>query len=218
MARADSAHAPVRAGAGRGLACTAAQPAVLRLAQREIWVRRAVPATVALFAGAFIAITFGMTREAYDRAVTDAFTDIELTAGVVTGNLNGAFRDSLRTDPMAALARAAPSRALARGQQLVVTGAAGDIVAAAPTLSGTNATLTDYLGPSQPLTIFAEKAGVLRINLADGADVLAAVRTLDPPFGQVAIVHPMVAVLAEWQAAAFRATILSICTVLVLIA
>ena len=82
MARADSAHAPVRAGAGRGLACTATQPALLRLARREIWVGRAVRATVALFAGALVAITVVMTREAYDRAVTDAFTDIELTAGI----------------------------------------------------------------------------------------------------------------------------------------
>ncbi|MFZ3326828.1 MAG: PAS domain-containing sensor histidine kinase, partial [Methylocella sp.] len=134
------------------------QPAVPCLAQREIRVRRAVPAMAALFAGALVAITVVIMREAYDRTVTDAFTDIELTAAVVTGNLNGTFRDSLNTDPAAALAQAAPSRALVRGQQLVVTGAAGDIVAAAPPLSGQNATLTDYLGPSQPLTIFAEKA------------------------------------------------------------
>ncbi len=178
MARANSAHASVRPEAMRGLACTAAQPAALRLAQREIWVRRAVPAMVAVFAGALVAITAVMTREAYDRAVTDAFTDIELTAGVVTGDLNGPLRETLKTDPAAALARAAPSRAVARGQQLAVTDAAGNIVAAAPELSGSNVTLTDYLGPSQPLTIFAEKAGVLRINLADGTDALAAVRTL----------------------------------------
>jgi two-component system, cell cycle sensor histidine kinase PleC len=217
MARADSAYVPVRAGATRGVACTT-QSAILRLAQREIWVRRAVPAMVALFTGALVAITVVITREAYDRALADAFTDLELTAGVVTDNLNGTLKDSLNTDPAAALARAAPSRALARGQQLVVTGSSGDIVASAPALFGSSATLTDYLGPSQPLTTFADKAGVLRINLADGADALAAVRTLDPPFGQVAIVHPMAAVLAEWQAATLRAAILSICTVLVLIA
>ena len=147
MARADSAVAPVRAGATRRLASTTTQPAVPRLAQREIWVRRAVPAMAALFAGALVAITVVIMREAYDRTVTDSFTDIELTAAVVTGNLNGTFRDSLNTDPTAALAQAAPSRALVRGQQLVVTGSAGDIVAAAPPLSGQNATLTDYLGP-----------------------------------------------------------------------
>ena len=104
MARADSAQASARAGAMRGLACTTAQPALPRLAQREVWMRRAVPAMVALFAGALVAITVVMTREAYDRTVTDAFTDIELTAAVVTGNLNGALRDSLKTDPAAALA------------------------------------------------------------------------------------------------------------------
>ncbi len=217
MARADSAYVPVRAGATRGVAYTT-QPAILLSARREIWLCRAVPAVVALFTGALVAITVVVTREAYDRALADALTDIELTAGVVTDNLNGGFKDSLKTDPAAALARAAPSRALARGQQLVVTAASGDIVASAPALSGSGATLIDYLGPSQPLTIFADKAGVLRINLADGADALAAVRTLDPPFGQVAIVHPMAAVLAEWQAATFRSTILSLCTVLVLTA
>ena len=47
MARADSAHAPVRLGEVQGLAYTATQSAVLRLARRETWVRRAVPATVA---------------------------------------------------------------------------------------------------------------------------------------------------------------------------
>ena len=218
MARADSAHAFARAGAMQGLARRAAQTGVARLAQRQIWVRRAVPAMVALFAGALVAITVVMTREAYDRTLTDAFTDIELTAAVVTGNLNGTLRDSLNTDPTAALAQAVPSRAVARGQQLAVTDAAGNIVAAAPALSGQDGTLTEYLGPSQPLTIFAEKAGVLRITLADGADALAAVRTLDPPFGQLAIVHPVAAVFAEWQAAAFRASILSSSTVLVLIA
>ncbi len=99
-----------------------------------------------------------------------------------------------------------------------MTDAAGTIVAATPALSGSNATLSDYLGQAQPLTIFAEKAGVMRITLADGTDALATVRTLDPPFGQAAIVQPVTAILAEWQAAAFRATILACCTVLVLIA
>src|SRR5215510_162821 len=99
-----------------------------------------------------------------------------------------------------------------------MTGAAGNIIAAVPGLPGFNGTLNDYLGPSQPLTDFAEKAGVLRITLADGNDSLATVRTLDPPFGQVAIVYPLTAVLADWQADAFRSAILLFCTVLVLIA
>jgi two-component system cell cycle sensor histidine kinase PleC len=218
MARADAAHASARAGALREFGCTAQQPAVLRIIHLEIWVRRAVPAMVALFAGALVAISIVMTRDAYDRALTDAFTDLELTAGAISSNLNSALREQPNPDLAAALAQAVPSRALARRQQVIVSDAAGNIAGAAPALSGSNSTLNDYLGPSQPLTVFAEKAGVLRIELADGSEALASVRTLDPPFGQVAIVYPMVAVLAEWEAASLRAAVLVICTVVVLIA
>ena len=102
---------------------------------------------------------------------------------------------------------------------MIVSDAAGNIIGAAPApLSGSNVTLNDYSGPAQPLTIFAEKAGVLRIDLADGSEALASVRTLAPPFGQAAIIYPMTAVLADWEAASFRAAVLVICTVVVLIA
>src|SRR5262245_7165001 len=218
MARADTAQAPARGGARRGLAATAGQPALLRFAKFEIWVRRAVPAMVALFAGALAAITIVSTRGAYDRSLTDAYSELELTAGIITNNLKEALRNSGGTEPAGSLLQAAPSHALARGQQFAMTGAAGNIIAAVPGLPGFNGTLNDYLGPSQPLTDFAEKAGVLRITLADGNDSLATVRTLDPPFGQVAIVYPLTAVLADWQADAFRSAILLFCTVLVLIA
>jgi two-component system, cell cycle sensor histidine kinase PleC len=218
MAHAHAAHASARAGASRELGCRTQLLSLLPISQFEIWVRRAVPAMVALFAGALVAISVVITRDAYDRAVTDAFDDLELAAGAITSNLNATLREQPKMDLPAALAQAVPSRALARRQQVIVTDAAGNIVGAAPTLTGSIGTLNDYLGPAQPLTIFAEKAGVLRIELADGSDALASVRTLDPPFGQVAIVYPMVAVLAEWQASSFRAAVLVICTVVVLIA
>jgi two-component system, cell cycle sensor histidine kinase PleC len=218
MARAETAQASARAGAMRGLAATAGRSAWVRLANREIWVRRAVPVLVALFAGALAAITIVSTRDAYDRALTDAYSELELTAGVITNNLKDALRNSRGRDPAESLLQAAPSRGLARGQQFAITAAEGNIIAAVPALSGSNGTLTDYLGPSQPLTDFAEKAGVLRINLADGKDSLAIVHTLDPPFGQVAIVYPLTAVLADWQAEAFRSAVLVIFMVVVLIA
>jgi two-component system cell cycle sensor histidine kinase PleC len=218
MARADAAHASVRAEAMLDIGCTAQQPAVLRISHMEIWVRRAVPAMVALFAGALVAIAVVITRDAYDRALTDAFTDLELTAGVISNSLDTTFREHPNADLAAALAQAMPSRALARGQQVIVSDAASNIVLAAPALPPGNTTLNDYLGPAQPLTIFAEKAGVLRIDLADGSEALASVRTLAPPFGQVAVVYPMAAVLSEWEASSFRAAVLVICTVVVLIA
>jgi two-component system cell cycle sensor histidine kinase PleC len=218
MTRAHTAHASARAEASLKFGCAAKQPAVLRIIHLEIWVRRAVPAMVALFAGGLVAISVLMTRDAYDRAVNDAFSDLELAAGAITSNLNTAFREQPKDGLAAVLAQAVPSRALARKLQVIVADAAGNIAGALPPLSGSSTTLNDYLGSEQPLTVFAEKAGVLRILLADGTDALASVHTLDPPFGQVAIIYPMTAILADWQAASFRNAVLVICTVVVLIA
>jgi len=118
MARADAAQASAHAGALRKLGCTAQQPPVSRISHLEIWVRRAVPAMVVLFAGALVAISIAITRDAYDRAITDAFDDLELAAGAISSNLNEAFREQPAADLAAALAQAVPSRALARKQQV----------------------------------------------------------------------------------------------------
>jgi two-component system cell cycle sensor histidine kinase PleC len=101
MARAEIALASARAGAMGGLAATAGRTGRVRLANREIWVRRAVPVLVALFAGALAAITIVSTRDAYDRALTDAYSELELTAGVITNNLKDALRNSRGRDPAA---------------------------------------------------------------------------------------------------------------------
>ena len=209
MARANAASVAAHAGARRELAGTTERhaPAGLgspRAKSLDIWVRRGVPAAVALFIGVLVAITATATRDSYDRTVSDALTDLELLAAVVADDLRDSLKQTPSGDIGAALADAVPSRALARGAQVLVADPAGDIVASAPASPGVKGSLNDYLGAAQPLTIFAEKAGVLRINLGDGSDALATVRSLRAPFGQVAIVYPMAAVVAEWRAAAFR--------------
>ncbi len=215
MVRASFAHASACAEAAGGIAHSAAGSALPRIADWEIWVRRAVPAMVALFSAALAALTIAIARDAYARTLSAAYADVELTAAAASGALSGALRDS--QDPSAALALALPSRARARGQIGMITDAAGNIVAAVPPLSSAMP-LNDYMGPSQPLTVFADKAGVLRVSLADGTDVLAMVRNLEAPFGQLAIVYPMASVLADWQAGTLRAAVLLISTLLVLTA
>ena len=180
--------------------------------------RRGIPATVALFIGALTAIIMVMTRDAYDRAISDALSDVELVAAVVADDFRAVLKGAPSEDPATALGQVAPSRTLARGQQVLVSNIAGEIVATYPASLGFSGSISDYLGSAQPLTIFAEKAGVLRITLADGSEALATVRTLQPPFGQAAVVHPMVAVLAEWRANTLRVAVLLICTVAVLVA
>ena len=173
---------------------------------------------VALFAGALVAISIVMTRDSYDRALSDAFDRPRIgrrrhhqqprhrIPGAAQDRSGGGFGTGGAFPRLGA--RPAGDRDRRHRQHRRRRAAS----------FGSNSTLNDYLGPAQPLTIFAEKAGVLRIDLADGSDALATVRTLAPPFGQVAIVYPMAAVLAEWEAASFRAAVLVICTVVVLIA
>jgi two-component system cell cycle sensor histidine kinase PleC len=59
--------------------------------------------------------------------------------------------------------------------------------------------MVDLLGPTQPLTTFGAGAGVLEILLPDETRVLATVRMLNTPFGQLAVVQSRDAALAGWR-------------------
>jgi two-component system cell cycle sensor histidine kinase PleC len=179
--------------------------------------RRGVPAMVALFAATLITIAIMVTRDAYDEAVSDALSDLERVSVSVSDDLRARLKAKPRPGNETALEKAAAAGGLAQGQEIILSDLAGTIIASFPHHPGLSGTLSDYLGPAQPLTIFAEKAGALPIILADGSQALATVRTLDPPFGQIAFVHPMSAVLADWHANSFRIAVLLACTVLVLI-
>ncbi len=224
MARANAANAFVRADASLELAGTSAPDArparsgIGGIKSLEIWVRRGVPAMVVLFIGALVAMTTIMARDSYDRTVADALSDLELVAAIIADDIRDILKQSPESDVAIALADAFPSRAVARGQRALIANLAGEIIATTPASPRVKGTLTDYLGAAQPLTIFAEKAGVLRINLADGTDALATVRSLPAPLGQIAVVVPISAVLADWRAAELRAAVLLVSTALVLIA
>ncbi len=223
MARANAASASAHAEALRSFAGATAGDAVADrvgvpvISRLEIWVRRAVPAMVVLFIAALGAMTVAMARDAHERAVADATAELEQLGALLSQDLREAAKRFPKADPNALLADAMPSRALARGAQAFISNAAGDIVAAAGRKAPRGA-LNDYLGPTQPLTIFAEKAGVLRIALPDGAEALAGVRTLAAPFSQLALVYPMQAVLADWRTASLRTGVLFVATALVLAA
>jgi len=218
MARANAAHAAAQAGALQGLAFKSRRLAFLPLPDLEIWIRRGVPAMVLLFIASLGAIAWVMTRDAYNDAISVAFADLELAADVVRADLKASLKGTKPREAPTALARAAPARGLTRGRHALVTDPDGIVVAAHPEGHSLGAPLTDYLGTTQPLTTFAEKAGVLRIELADGSPALATVLGLDVPYGQVALVHPLSSILAEWHADTYRVGAMLVFTVLVLVA
>ena len=208
MVRAVAAEMPLRARFAGGLVDPASRPVFEHYLKLEPWVHRAVPAMIVLFIATLTTLTIFLVSDAHQRAIEDAIINLELIAANATHDFNAALEPNADASPLTAakdvLTQVLPDRALARGQTVLVTNVKGDVVAAFPASASVGGRLLDRLGPSQPLTIFAEKAGVMRINLADGTDALATVRTLKPPFAQVAFIHPINAVLSDWQRTTLR--------------
>jgi two-component system cell cycle sensor histidine kinase PleC len=208
MARANAANVSVYAGTLEGLARFLTSPIHERVAGVEPWLRRAVPVMVGIFLATLATIATLQALELRDQAIDEAIAEVEMLAATISADL---AVDAEATDGAtrpAVVERSFPARALIHGGRVLVTNPAGEIIAALPQDGAPAGLLSDYLGPAQPLTIFAEKAGVLRIVLADGQGALASVHNLKPPFGQVAIVAPIDGVLAEWRAASARSGLL----------
>ncbi len=218
MARANAAHAAAQAGALQRLAFKARRLSFLPLPDLDIWISRGVPAMAVAFVALLCAVAWVTTRDAYNNAISAGFSDLELVANAVAADLKASSRGAKPRDASSALARALPARGLAQGQRVLVTDPDSVVVAAHPEGPYLGAALTDYLGTTQPLTTFAEKAGVLRIELADGTPALATVLGLAAPYGQVALVHPLSAILSEWRADTYRTGGLLAFTVLVVVA
>ncbi len=216
MARANATHGPASAGTLQGLARALTQPGYRRMADYEPWLRRLVPLLVAVFMTVLAIGAILQCREARDRAVSDAVGDLEMVASLAADQLDGALARHPDVRPIDALERLLPGRALTPGRQILISDLAGNVVAALPPLAEPHKQLSDLLGPAQPLTVFADKAGVLRIDLPDGQDVLAAVRQLNAPYGQIAVIHPMTELLSDWRSASFRSGFLLFSTAFVL--
>jgi two-component system, cell cycle sensor histidine kinase PleC len=232
MVRAVAAGTPTRARIAQGLISPAGLTAFQSYSRLEPWVRRAVPAMIVVFIASLTALTVLLVNEAHDRAIEDAMIDLDLIAANVTQAFNAAIdrgefgaqdaaaspavADAPSADLRQTLAQIIPERAVTRGQRIFVSDAQGQIVAAFPASLSRSGRLLDHLGADEALTTFAEKAGVMRVNLADGTDALATVRTLKGPFAQVAFVHPMPAVLADWQRSTLRTGAALLLTIIVL--
>ena len=222
MARANAANALLREQnrgqmAGPLAQAPAASAVIMRL---QPWVRRGLVAATALFIGslAFVAITLAI--HTHREAIADAADDLEFATAAVAHSLRLATAVATSETAAKLIAGTLPARAGARGRSIIISDPAGGILFSAPSGRNMPATLQDMFGTAQPLTVLAEKAGVMRLMLHDGTDALASVHSLRAPFGQVAVIHPMTSVLADWNAAAWRSGILltSTATMLALMA
>ena len=227
MARADAAEASVQTELSRYLGLARAivgrvarrgaakRPIVAALAPADHaarapgagdWqrlLRWSVPAALLACLAALGCTLLGFTMAESRRVIASATTDVALIAAVIADDMDVRLREFPDQSPAEALRTALPIPALSRGQRVLLTDQAGQIVASYPPAAATGS-IADQVGVAAPLTVFAEKAGVMRLTLLDGADALATVRSMHEPLGQLVVIHPLTDVLADWRAALTR--------------
>jgi two-component system cell cycle sensor histidine kinase PleC len=181
----------------------------------EPLLRRVVPAMIVLFLLTLFGVAAQIAMQSYSRVLPEALAELDMVSRLAVEDLRETMRRAPPGAPPAMILDAAQGRILAHGRSVALTDADGQIVAALSAADAPNrnalhegAALAARLGPAQPLTVFADKAGPMRIVLPDGVEALASVRNLDPPFGQLAILQPVDSALADWRSAVWRSAVL----------
>ena len=203
MAGAETACVPARAGTILGVTRAIASPAYRRLEQLEPWLRLAVPALLALFLITLAASAWIQLRDGREEALVDAINDIDIIATLSAAKVGARPAPVDRIEAafqLDELVKELPAGALARGRGLLLADRAGTVQASYPAVASALRTLADLLGEAQPLTVFADRAGVMTIRLSDGLDGLATVRALPGSSGQIVVVQPLTDILAAWRA------------------
>jgi two-component system cell cycle sensor histidine kinase PleC len=201
MARAETAHASTRSDSIKGLAQSVANPAYRRLLTAEPALRRAVPILIVAF---LVTVGIGAVVQVLEhrsQALIDARTDIERLADILTERLDRQAGDiDLAQVAQTALDSVIPTRTTKSHKIIFLTDARANVAAANPIENATpGRRLTDIFGPSQATSLLALRTGVADIDLPDGTPVLATIRALSPPFGEIAIVETRSRALASWR-------------------
>ncbi|WP_306143197.1 PAS domain-containing sensor histidine kinase [Roseibium sp. MMSF_3412] len=172
-------------------------------------IRRIIPGLAIIFIIVLALFRAGELVSSHTETEKSAQTTLSLMASVVAIRLN-AVQDTLpvngfRTTLKRALADSLPAGATGKSRVFLIADKRGTIAATAPAhpaLEGKP--ITTLLSPSQPLTVFGARAGVLTIPVALGTDgesenFLATVHHLDGNLGMIAVLQPESAVFASWR-------------------
>src|SRR3954451_11446527 len=206
MAGADAACVPARAGTILGIARSGAHPAVRKVEQFEPWLRLAVPTFLALFLTTLAAGAWLQTRDAKQDALVQAIAEIDVLASLAAARLGahaGPFDATTSATHVWSLARELPAGALARGRRVYLADGVGDVQAVYPASDKQARSFSELFGETQPLTILADRAGVMTVSLAKGDQAIATVRNLPNSPAQIAIIQPIQHALAAWRSRAF---------------
>ncbi|ASP31985.1 PAS domain-containing sensor histidine kinase [Labrenzia sp. VG12] len=171
--------------------------------------RRLIPGLAIVFIIVLALFRAGELAGDYSETQSTAETTLSLMASVVAGGLMSSEETlpetGYRTTLKRILADSLPAGATSQGRIFLVTDNAGTIVASAPIQPSLESRpISDLLAPSQPLTVFGARAGVLSVPVVfstggDSEQSLATVHHLDGQLGMIAVLQPESAVYADWR-------------------
>lgn len=185
-------------------------PAFRVPASIEAHLQKLIPIGILVFLCTVVAVAIISAQDARREALGDAFSDLEMMSLAAQMTINDAGAENL-APALTTLARLG-----SRGRSVYIADLDGKITARIGDVSGAP-TLIDVLGTTQPLTTYADAAGVMEIEGPGGLRALATVRTLKAPLGQVAVVQTLEAVERSWRDSSKRALILFVSMSAVLI-
>ncbi len=197
MTRANASCATARADSILGVARSLTHPLYQRFESLEPTFRAVIPGLVAVF---LILLAIGaaiQTTAMREDALQDAAGDMDLVSALLAREIDNATQKGVA--PASALTALSSRHLAAHGRIVHVSAQDGHVVSSEPAIGQTQRTLVDFLGPTQALTAFGDRAGVMRITLPGGTEVLATVRNLAAPLGQVAVLQPISRALSTWQ-------------------
>lgn len=182
--------------------------------------KRTIPALVLIFVVVIIAGMSLHRYAAHSKALVASSAQLSLMADVTALKLSERLTvEKAKVTSQRDLSLSVPSGATAEGRIFAVTDGGGFVRAATPaSVSFVDRALLTVLGPDQPLTTLGGSAGVLRLTLTDGQDVLATVRNLGSHSGQIAVMQPVSAALTAWRSETMvLSTMLTLATIVVVL-
>ena len=208
MARLHAAHAPAYADAWNEVWRLFPKYSKQKVIRAEPWLRAAILGLIIAFAVTLVACVIIQGQDTRLQIINDALSDAETLGIAAAAKATSALEQNATTFNEDLFHSSMPAHAFQHGRQIVISNSKGRIVTGLPDGIAANKTLADYMGSEQLLTVFGEKAGPLRITLADGTDAVAAVRNLDAPLGQIAVIQPLSSLLTDWRSAFYRSVFL----------
>lgn len=199
---AETVVAPARAATILGIARSAANPAFRHIARLEPSLRFAIPALLGFFLLTLAVGAWMQARAARQVILDEAIGNIDIVASLAAAKFDQArtlVEASDANSKLTAFARILPTTTLSQGRTLILTDMDGAVLASFPTTKNIPTSLDALFGSGQPIMLFADRAGVLTVNLADGSGALATVRNLTASGGYIAIVQPMSELYSGWN-------------------